>query len=177
MVMNTQARSVYSVLSLNLACVSLIMAMAITMAFAPSLLKSYPFLLHQRAFPASILRVDAANISRLANKAVLSSDSICNQTENNNCRILQPLVVCGPSGVGKVRNELSIIDPNFFILKPPNLTQLLGTLFVHREQLLRNLWKSMVGPKNLNSPYHIQHGNRVKVKQTVFIITSRTTIP
>jgi len=101
MVMNTQARSVYSVLSLNLACVSLIMAMAITMAFAPSLLKSYPFLLHQRAFPASILRVDAANISRLANKAVLSSDSICNQTENNNCRILQPLVVCGPSGVGK----------------------------------------------------------------------------
>jgi len=75
------------------------MIVAMTMAFAPSLLKLHRFSRFQPVFPVGILRANAASTSRLAHQIVSSSAGSC--VENDNCSVLQPLVVCGPSGVGK----------------------------------------------------------------------------
>jgi len=99
--MSSQARSFYSILSFNLAFVSLVMAMAMTMAFAPSLLKLHRFSRLQPVFPAGILRADTAKNPQLAHQRISSSKDMCDETDSEKCSVIQPLVVCGPSGVGK----------------------------------------------------------------------------
>jgi len=75
--------------------------MAITMALAPSFLKSHRLLRHQHIFPGAVHAVNDANTTRLASQSISSIESVCNRNESKDCNILQPLVVCGPSGAGK----------------------------------------------------------------------------